>query len=351
MDFSRPELTALQERVANDYLTRYSPISKTPRYTLLSVLAKTDSGMYHQLYGDLVYLSRQIFPDTADSENLRSHWSDRVPPLAANQASGPVQFSGTASTPIPAGILLQHSNGQEYYFPDSAKIGTDGTVSGTIKASVNGSDANLSAGEKLSIISTVPPGVASTVTVVSPGITGGVDEESDDAYLSRVLLYLRSTNRYGKKGDFAAWAIDSSPEVTDAWEFKNFGVFGALLIQVVQGTHLTGLSQVTNLAIVKAYIDSLCAPTLYTVRTPEILLVNPTVALLDTEDTTTNRATAISRMKTWMSLNVKPGSSVTALQLRDAIVDGLVITDASMSIAIGASTKLQILDIGTTSWA
>ncbi len=350
MDFDRPTLTELQERVSNDYLTRFQLLKKTPRYNLLSAISKTDAGMYHGLYSNLVYLSRQIFPDTAEGEMLRAHWSDRVPPLSATGAIGPVQFSGTPSAPVPAGLLLKHANGQEYYLPSAVKIAAGGTISGTIKASVSGAAANLEAGETLSIISSVPPGVNNIVTVVSPGLTGGIDSESDEDYLARVLLYLRSSSRYGKKGDFAAWAIDSSPEVSNAWEFKNYSIFGALLIQVVQGSHLTGLSQVTNLELVKSYIETVAPPALFTVKTPEILFINPTVTLLPTEDTLANRELAENRMKTYLSIKIEPGITVTAAQIRDSIVDGLILTDATVVIERGSSTKLQILDTGVITW-
>ena len=68
----------------------------------------------------------------------------------------------------------------------------------------------------------------------------------------------------------AAWAVDSSADVSKAFEFKNFGVFGALLIQVISGDHFKGISQVGNLSVVTSCIDSVAPPVMYTVRTPEL---------------------------------------------------------------------------------
>ena len=350
MAFDRPSLSDLQDRIENDYISRLNPLAKTTRYNLLSILGKTDSGIYHLLYGDLVYLGKQIFPDTATSENLRAHWSDRVPPLAAQRASGPGGFTGTAGRSIPAGILMESPAGQEYYLPESAEVGEDGSVEATIKASENGEDSNLEAGTELSIISTVPSGIDDTVIVGEDGIDGGDDEESDEEYLVRVLNYLRNSARYGKPGDFADWAIDASTEVEQAWEYKNYGPFGALLIQVVKGTHETGLSQVADLDIVSDYLYENAPPALYTVKTPEIISLNPTIELLDAEDTTSNRTTAGERIQTWMALNVKPGSTVTSGNIRDAIVDGSVITDATVTLETGSSTILQLLDVGEITW-
>jgi len=77
--------------------------------------------------------------------------------------------------------------------------------------------------------------VDSEATVAEPGIAGGVDAESDEEYLARVLAHLRNPARYGRPGDFAAWARDASPEVSAAWEFPNFSALGTVLVQAIMG--------------------------------------------------------------------------------------------------------------------
>ena len=64
--------------------------------------------------------------------------------------------------------------------------------------------------------------------------------------------------------------VDASADVSKAFEFKNFGVLGALLIQVISSDHFRGISQVGNLSVVTSYIDSVAPPVMYTVRTPEL---------------------------------------------------------------------------------
>ena len=86
----------------------------------------------------------------------------------------------------------------------------------------------------------------------------------------RIERYSQQKTLGVKTGDFAAWAVDSSADVSKAFEFKNFGVFGALLIQVISGDHFRGISQVGNLSVVTSYIDSVAPPVMYTVRTPEL---------------------------------------------------------------------------------
>jgi len=169
------------------------------------------------------------------------------------------------------------------------------------------------------------------------------------------LLWLRNPVRYGKTGHFAAWARDASPEVFNAWEYKNFGVFGSLLIQVINGSQLSGVFPVDNIAEVTNYINEVAPPIIFTVRTPEIIDLNPTASLLPLEDNHENRELAISRMKAFLQLVAMPGAQVTAGALRSAVIDGVAITDAAVKLngdaaGIVGTTILQYPYLGEVSW-
>lgn len=351
MGFSRPTLTELIDLIYNDYISRYQPVAPSVRYDLIRVLTSVDAGVYHHLYGDLVFLARQIFPDTAEGAYLRAHWSDRVPPLNGNRAIGTVEFSGPDGATLPAGLLLEAPNGQTW-FTDAQVVIADGVAHAYAKASEFGSAGNCDPGTVLTIQSAIPSGVSSTATVLDPGIAGGVDGESDAEYLARVLLYLQTGARYGKPGDFAAWAIDSSAEVNRAWESTNWSVFGALLIQCVQGNQVDGVSQVANLTLVSDYIADVAPPTIFAVRTPDIVTFDPTISLLPAEDTTQNRELVTDRIKEWMDIAVQPGSSITGGDLQEAIVDGSDITSAEVELAVDPLEPdlLELLMLGVITW-
>jgi hypothetical protein len=351
MGFDRPTLDELKERIYEDQATRFNPISKTPRYNLLKVLAYVDAGKFHQLNGDLEYLSKQIFPDTAEGKYLRAHWSDRVAPNYASVATGSVVFTGTDGVSVPTGLLLTSDAGQVYYVESQVTVAS-GTATATVKAQEAGSDANLSAGASLTISSTVPSGLSSSATVGTGGIAGGVDAESDSTYLTRVLNYIRTGNRYGKPGDFAAWAVDSSSTVSKGFEVKNYGPLGALLIQVIGGNQTDGVTQVGNIDTVADYIAAVAPPIVFTVKTPELVELNPSIALLAGEDTEANRTTALSLMKQYLEITAKPGCTITAGGLRDSFVDGTTITDATVTLTGGnkVCTVLQYPVLGTPTW-
>jgi len=356
VSFKRDSLAVLLDRTYANYTGLFRPLDKTPRQNLLKVFASVDAGIYHQLLGDLDFLAKQIFPDTAEGEYLREHWSGKVTPLHAITAAGEVTMTGIANKPIPAGVVFESAAaGERYYLNNAYRLDGGGQAIVTVKAENPGQQGNLAAGEKLFIISALPAGIDSHAVASGAGIIGGCDAETDEEYLARVLAALRNPSRYGKIGDFALWARDASAEVSAAWEFRNFGVFGVLLIQVIKGNQIDGVHQVDNLEEVRNYIKQAAPPVLFEVRTPNIILVNPSVSLPSQEDSQANRELAENRMKSWMQLAAKPGAQITAGALCLAIIDGVTITDAAVKIdgsAVGitATTILEYPYIGEIIW-
>jgi uncharacterized phage protein gp47/JayE len=353
--FSRDSLPALLDRVYANYTSLFKPLDKTPRMSLLKVFSAVDAGIYHQLLGDLEYFSRQIFPDTAEGEILREHWSGRVTPLYAASAAGEIRVTGTPGKPVPAGVVFQAEGGEKYYTEKAYEIGIAGSAAAGVRAQGSGLSTNLAAGNELTIVSAIPQGIDSKAVATGSGITGGTDSETDEEYLTRVLAALRNPSRYGKEGDFAAWALDSSPEVSAAWEFKNFGVFGALLVQVISGNQTDGVRPAGDLGAVKSYLEQNAPPVLFEVRTPEITSLNPAVALPPFEDTAYSREEAERRLKTYLQFAAKPGCTVTAGALRLAVIDGVAITGATVKLNGDAagSVRTAVLEypvLGEITW-
>jgi uncharacterized phage protein gp47/JayE len=353
--FSRDSLAVILDRAYANYVSLFKPLDKTPRMSLLKVFSTVDAGIYHQLLGDLDYLSRQIFPDTAEGEILREHWSGRVTPLYATGAAGEILLTGMPGKTVPAGIVFQAASGEKYYTEKAYKIGDAGSAAVSVRAQGSGLATNLAAGNELAIVSSIPQGIDSKAAATENGITGGADAETDEEYLTRVLMALRNPTRYGKKDDFASWALDASVEVSAAWEYKNFGVFGALLIIVINGSQADGVSPVTNLEGIKNYISENAPPVMFEVRTPDIISLNPSVTLPLAEDTRSNRKLAEERMEAYLQIIARPGERVTAGALRAAIIDGVDITDAAVKLngdaaGIVQTTIFQYPYIGEVSW-
>ena len=203
--------------------------------------------------------------------------------------------------------------------------------------------------------SAIPAGVDSYATVTGAGIAGGADAETDEEYLARVLAFLRNPSRYGRQGDFALWARDASPEVSAAWEFRHFGVFGAVLVQVINGNQTDGVHQVGSLAAIKNYINDVAPPVLFDVRSPVIIPLNISVTLVRSEDSQSTRETVKMRLKEYMQITARPGVRITAGALRVALIDGVAVTNVTVKLngsaeGIYAGTILEYPVVGEITW-
>jgi len=357
MPFNKDSLSTLITRNSALYESLYTPTEKTPRHSLLKVFASVDAGIEHQLLGGLDFLAKQIFPGSARGSYLRAHWSFRVPPLYGSASSGNVTFSGIANSAIPSGVLLKTASGAMYYTASAAKINADGTASVPAASQDTGVNTNLDAGEKLSICSSLPSGVDTEAVVSTGGFTGGADPETDDEYLARVLWHLRNPAPYGKKGDFAGWAMDASPEVSAAWEFPDYDADHSLLIQVINGTQETGVSPAGQggINIISAYIKEIAPPVMFLVNTPAIIMLNPKVLLPAGADTNANRELARSKLTACVQRLAAPDTAIYARELTTALQDSVAL--AGTAVLLGdaengciTATKLQYPYIGAISW-
>lgn len=342
MAMHRESLEALQSRIYDMYKSLFNPVDKSTRYNLMRVLATVEAGIYHQLLGDLDFLSEQLFPDTATGDYLRLHWSDRVPPLYAVAAIGKIKMTGTPTVSVPSGLVFTSANGKRYYTDKVSSIGQNREAIVWVKAEQAGEDSNLGSGEKLRISSALPVGLDSEAVTIEKGILGGINEETDSEYLSRVLVSLRNTTRYGKIGDFAAWAVDSSADVSKAFEIKNFGVFGSLLIQVISGNHIDStVAQVGNLDVVSSYIETVAPPVLFTVRTPNLIPLNMTITLIATENSLENQGLAQERIKVYLNSSARPGVYYTEGSIKDVVIDGVKISYARIKFPVNQMGRYE----------
>src|ERR1044071_466746 len=115
MPFQRPTLSDLITRVTSDFVTRLSLVGSVLRRSFIYVISRVTAGAFHELYGQLDFLSRQIIVDTAEGEYLERHGASfRVNKKEATFAIGSVTFSGENGKLIPEGTILQRADLTQY---------------------------------------------------------------------------------------------------------------------------------------------------------------------------------------------------------------------------------------------
>lgn len=278
MAFNRPTLPQLIERIAADIESRLSGTDPRLRRAVLGVLGRTLAGAAHELHGHLDWLSRQIVPDTAESDILdrwASWWG--VPRKAAASATGNVMFTGNDGAVIPAATRLQRADGVEYTTDVEASV-VGGSATASVTASSAGQGTSAAAGVSLSLVSPVA-GVQSAVTVASGGLSGGADVETDVALRNRLRARVQAPPHGGDKTDYEAWAL-AVEGVTRAWVFPQWTGAGTVGLFFVRDDDPTFIPDAAEVQAVQDFVDALRPVTaMLTVYAPTAVSVDMTIKL------------------------------------------------------------------------
>ena len=232
MAFTRPTLEELNTRISTDIESRLTGGAKLLRRSTLKVLATVFAGAVHVIYGFLNWIYKQAFPDTAESENLE-RWSNiwGITRTPAEFSQGNVTFTGTNGVEIPAGTEIQLSNGTTYT-TDALGTVSGGTVTIAVTATVAGPDSDADASTAISLSSPIT-GITTQGTVAAGGLTGGIDEESDDDLRTRLLARIQNAPHGGNANDYVAWAKEVSG-VTRAWVIEAYLGLGTVGVTFVR---------------------------------------------------------------------------------------------------------------------
>ncbi|MCL6397209.1 baseplate J/gp47 family protein [Pectobacterium carotovorum subsp. carotovorum] len=224
MPFKRKTLTELREQNRVFLQTELKSVGSLLRFSNLSVIADVDAGMAHLHNAYLDYIALQATPFTATDEWLAA-WGAmksvyRKPPTPA---TAEYQISGNVGAFIPAGSLLNRSDGYQYRIGTDVTIGSTGTETIAITAVLSdiaidvtggGSAGNSPTGTALTLDRSFV-GVVST-NIMSTPATGGADLESEESFRARILSAFQNPPQGGSDADYKKWALDV-PGITRVW--------------------------------------------------------------------------------------------------------------------------------------
>ena len=232
MPFARPSLSDLIVRIKGDLRGRLEIGGPLLRRAMADVLATVWAGAVHLLYGYLDWLSKQLFADLSDIDQLkRQAGLYGITLIPATFASGTATATGTNGSPIPTGTILQLDEATSYEVTADAVIAS-GTATISIKAVLAGSAANVPATTALTFQSPVA-GVNSTATVIAD-IENGEDEETPDEFRARFLLRLQEPPEGGANQDYIAWTLGAGVGATRVWVYPNELGAGTVVVRFVE---------------------------------------------------------------------------------------------------------------------
>lgn len=316
MPFTRPTLAELIERNQAEMEARLPGADARTRRSNLAVLARVSAGAAHGLYGYLDWMARQIFPDSADAENLE-RWSiiwgvPRKPPAFA---VGSVTFTGITGAVIPANTVL--ASGTQEFTLDAALTLLTTSGSGLVTAMTAGVAGNLPVGTSLSFVSPVA-GVTGTATVGAAGLLNGAEAEADADLRSRLLARIRQPAQGGAASDYVTWALEVSG-ISRAWVYPQELGAGTVTIRVVSDAAVGGLiPDAAKIAEVQAWINARRPVTAQpTVVAPIATPLAMSIQLLPSTQAIRDAVTA--EIADLLRREAIPGGTILLSHLREAI--------------------------------
>lgn len=289
------------------------------RFSAERVLARLVAMASYEMDGYIEYVSKQILVSTCDEEFLAVHaymWG--IDRNEAQAAIGEVQFTGTDGAVIPAGSPLRRTDGQEYTLDADVTI-SGGVGTGNATAVIAGAAANAATSSLLALTSPLP-GVLSTVTVLTPGLSGGVDIENAESWRSRILARKQTPPHGGNDADYDMWA-KQVPGVTRVWVYPNQLGRGSVYLQFVMDEKVgTIIPSPTEVELVQNHIDS---PTVRPV-TADVTVAAPTPVEVDftiniAPNTLAVRNAITAELADLIRRESKPGGTLLLSHIREAI--------------------------------
>lgn len=316
MPFARPTLTELITRVITDISSRVTGVdSAVLRRSLLGVIGQSEAGAVHMLYGYLDWIAKQSIIDTADTEYLE-RWAAiwKVIRKTAGFASGQAAFSGAAGSVILDGTIVQRQDGVQY------KVLGDAVFSGAplivpIIALEAGESGNFGLSLPIFLLSPIA-GVQSTGTTTTK-LEGGVDVESDERLLARLLARIQKPPHGGASFDYEQWALEVTG-VTRVWVYPLQMGAGTVTVLFVCDEDVNIIPSPAKVAEVQAYINAR-APV-----TAEVFVVAPVSDALNMTIKLTPNTSAVqnavrAELADLIDRDSAPGGTILISRLREAV--------------------------------
>ena len=204
MAFSAPSLEEILAGILRDIRNLQAEAdigTDSDNYVRSAAVAAAIEGLYQKI----AWTYRQIFPDTADEDELvRTAAIRGVPRKGAVASTGTVELKGVAGVELLQGSTITHVvTGERFTTLSSVIIGTGGTATVQARAESLGTGLNNLSG---AVILVSPPlGMDSAAIFIGP-TTGGEDKEKPEALLARLLDIIQLPPAGGAAYDFKRWA-------------------------------------------------------------------------------------------------------------------------------------------------
>ena len=255
MPFPIATLADLRAQNRANFAARLTGADTMLRRSVIAVLADICAYPLYAAYRALVWVSKQLFIDSAEAPYLDRRGAEYG--LAREQATAAVltaDFTFTQAATIPAGTLVQSSDfSQTYALTAAVTSAGAGVVAGNVTAQTVGSAANQANGAILTLMTAIS-GVQAPATVAAT-VTTGTDAETDSSLRARILARIQNPPQGGAGADFWQWARNSGVP-TRAWVYPLNSGIGTCDVTFVIDSRANKIPLSADISAVQAAIDA-----------------------------------------------------------------------------------------------
>jgi len=354
MPYEPLDFNAILQALLDDYRNRVAGADVSAGTEIYTRCAITSGALWGLHYG-IKFVEDQVFPDSADTENLKRHAATYdlylKDPVVADD--GLFRLTGTNGTVVAAGYSVVHADGTTYTTTSGGVVAA-GILDVEAECDDAGTAGNKSAGQDLTVQS--PPVGLDSATEVQTAFTNGANVETHAALLERLLVRIRKGNAGGTAGDYEQWAL-SVAGCAFAYALplrRGAGTVDVAVCQADSNGDRTDPS-VALRTLVLAYINDV-RPVTADVQVPAltwvatavsvtVLVLDDGVDLADVDDAVTEAIKDVIR-------TVEPGGTLYRTSLIRAIgqVEGVLDYDLTVPAANVTSTVsdtvVQVLEPG-----
>lgn len=350
MPFERPALADLITQTQDDTVSRLACPALLP-VSNLAIMARVLAGGVHGLYGYLDWIAQQVLPDTAEAECLARHAAIRgLTRVAASYAAGNLTLTGTSGTVVLAETAWQRADGTVYRSTEGVTVAS-GTATVPVRAAAAGDAGDTAAGITLTLISPIA-GLVPQALVATGGLSGGADEEADEALRVRLLDVIRQPPQGGSRNDYVQWAMAAHPDVSRAWCYPEEGGPGTVTVRVMSdGITADGIPTPVVVAAVDAYFQER-RPVTAAVTVLAPVAAPLAFALSIAPDTAAIRAAVVAALADLILSEAQPNQTLPISHIRAAISAAAGEVDYTMSApAADVAVALgHIVTLGAVTW-
>jgi len=351
MPIYRPTLQTLISRARADIESRLPGSDAHLRRSMLDVLAVTHAGAMHGLYGFAANMFKQFFVDTADGDFLDRHASmwGLTRKAATPSTCARVYFTGFSFILIPAGTVIQRSDGAQYSTDSDVNI-EFGSAIVPVTSLKAGADYNTPHGAAFTLVSTIEL-LSSTAFLLNDSV-GGADLESDDALRDRLLQRIRARATGGNAQDYITWALEVAG-VTRAWSYPlEYGQGTVAIRFMMDDSYADGIPLAADITAVQNYINSVKPVGAWSwILAPIAKPINPEISI--TPNTTAVKNAVETQLKDWLASSVAPGDTIALSKISEIISlsegeDSHVLISPTDTITHDVG---EIATLGTITWS